>query len=106
MKGDTRSTSAASKKATADSNQNADVAEGGSDMSRKPPPRDGFVETLERVPRQGTTRWRNKDGDRFYEWDALHGEFEVYNARGLHLGVVNEQGVLIKEAVKGRRIDV
>jgi hypothetical protein len=38
--------------------------------------------------------------------DELHGEFEVYNARGKHLGVVDLEGKWIKEAVKGRKIDV
>lgn len=40
-------------------------------------------------------------------WDALHGEIEVFNARGLHLGSIDPvNGSLIKEPVQGRRIDV
>jgi hypothetical protein len=40
-------------------------------------------------------------------WDAQHGEIEVFNARGRHLGVLHPlTGELIKEAVRGRKIDV
>ena len=71
-----------------------------------PPPRQGFVDTLERVPRAGEKRWRSKDGERIYTWDALHGEFEVFNKRGRHLGTVDENGVYSKSPVAGRVIDV
>lgn len=54
----------------------------------------------------GHKRWRNKDGKLFVEWDSLHGEIEVYNKRGKHLGVYNCDGDMIKKAVKGRTIDV
>jgi hypothetical protein len=43
----------------------------------------------------------------FYTWDAFHGEIEVFNSNGRHLGVLNAlSGEFIKDAVKGRRIDV
>ena len=51
-------------------------------------------------------RWRSIDGRRFYEWDSQHGEIEVYNTRGKHLGVKNARGKMIKPPVKGRTIDV
>lgn len=52
-------------------------------------------------------RWSSSDGKRFYTWDSLHGEIEVFNKRGLHLGAADaETGILIKPAVKGRFIDV
>jgi hypothetical protein len=54
----------------------------------------------------GKKRWRSHDGDRLYEWDALHGEIEVYNIRGRHIGVLDALGSPIKPAVKGRKIDV
>ena len=55
----------------------------------------------------GEKRWRSFDKKRLYTWDGLHGEIEVYNIRGRHLGVLEPQnGMLIKEAIKGRRIDV
>lgn len=73
----------------------------------KPPPNTPFLASLERVRRRTKPpRWRDRAG-RFYEWDALHEELEVYTARGGHLGSVDvETGVYLKPAVKGRRIDV
>ena len=57
--------------------------------------------------REGRKVWRSHDGERFYTWDSLHGEIEVFNKRGLHLGVVDPiTGVAIKPAVKGRNINV
>jgi hypothetical protein len=53
----------------------------------------------------GRRRWRG--GRRLYEWDSQHGEVEVYNLRGNHLGVADAMtGELVKNAVRGRRIDV
>lgn len=55
----------------------------------------------------GEKRWRSPDGSRLYTWDSLHGEIEVFNKRGRHLGVIDPvHGNLIKDPVKGRRIDV
>jgi len=54
--------------------------------------------------------WRGKtktDGKKFYEWDYAHGEIEVYNARGQHLGVQDPiTGAMIKPPVSGRTINV
>jgi len=59
----------------------------------------GFIE--------GEQRWRNADGTRLYTWDALHGEIEVFDRRGRHLGAADSlTGIPIKPAKKGRRIDV
>ena len=55
---------------------------------------------------KGQKRWRSKDGRRLYTWDTFHGEIEVFNIRGKYLGVLDPQGNFIKEAVKGRKIDV
>ncbi|WP_256659957.1 colicin E3/pyocin S6 family cytotoxin [Pseudomonas sp. LS-2] len=42
---------------------------------------------------------------RYYSWDSLHGEFEVFDRRGFHLGSVwPETGVALKPPVRGRRI--
>lgn len=49
-------------------------------------------------------RWRYKK--RLYEWDGQHGEIEIYNLRGKHLGVANCAGDYIKDPEKGRSIDV
>jgi hypothetical protein len=55
----------------------------------------------------GEKRWRSTDGKRLYTWDAFHGEIEVFNARGKHLGAIDPlTGEPIKDAVRGRKIDV
>ena len=55
----------------------------------------------------GARRWRSHAGKRLYTWDALHGEVEVFNARGKHLGALDPiTGDWVKGAVPGRRIDV
>jgi hypothetical protein len=42
-----------------------------------------------------------------YTWDSLHGEIEVFNKRGKHLGAIDAiHGKLIKDPVRGRKIDV
>lgn len=44
---------------------------------------------------------------RYHEWEYTHGDVEVYDARGNHLGSANpETGEPTKPAVPGRRIDV
>ena len=53
----------------------------------------------------GKRTWRDPEG-RFFQWDGYHGEIEVYNARGRHIAVWNLGGEIIKDAVKGRKIDV
>ncbi len=55
----------------------------------------------------GQRRWRSPDGKRLYTWVALHGEIEVFNARGKHLGALDPlTGLVVKDAVRGRKIDV
>ena len=55
----------------------------------------------------GERRWRSTDGNRIFTWDSLHGEIEVFNKRGRHLGAIDPiHGNLIKDAVPGRSIDV
>jgi hypothetical protein len=55
----------------------------------------------------GRKVWRSCDGSRLYTWDELHGEVEVFNKLGWHLGVQDATtGTFIKEAVKGRHINV
>ena len=47
-------------------------------------------------------RGRNK---RYYEYDRTHGEIEVYNHRGEHLGAIDaETGRWVKDADPGRTI--
>lgn len=66
-----------------------------------------FLADKERVQRRGDQRWRDPSTGRCYTLDRLHGEVEVYTARGYHLGAVDPvTGEFVKGAVKGRRIDV
>ncbi len=42
---------------------------------------------------------------RYYEWDHAHGDVEVYNRHGVHLGTANPAtGEMIKRPVKGRTL--
>jgi len=76
-------------------------------LSGKPIPEDCFLNYCETFgTREGKKIWRSKDRKRLYTWDSLHGEVEVFNKRGRHLGVLNPDGEFIKPAVKGRKIDV
>lgn len=76
-------------------------------MPHKIPPKSGFVESLVRLSWKGKNRWRSQDGKRIYTWDSLHGEFEVFDERGWHLGALDATtGQFIKLPVKGRWIDV
>lgn len=51
--------------------------------------------------------WRSVDRARLYQWDSMHGEIEVYDKRGYHLGAADmHTGVLVKSAKRGRKISV
>lgn len=66
-----------------------------------------FLRDKEKVTRAGEQRWRDPGGGRYYILDRSHSEVEVFSARGYHLGAVDpESGEFIKQAVKGRTIDV
>ena len=53
----------------------------------------------------GKQVWISTDSDRLYTWDSLHGEIEVFDKQGYHLGSLDAlNGTLVKPAVKGRRI--
>ncbi|NJM12882.1 MAG: hypothetical protein HC889_14330 [Synechococcaceae cyanobacterium SM1_2_3] len=77
-------------------------------MTQKPIPKPSFLDSCDAIGAYGNVkRWRSKDGSRIYTWDSLHGEIEVFNKRGYHLGVIDAvHGHIIKEAVRGRKIDV
>ncbi|MBP3942823.1 hypothetical protein J5U18_04475 [Sphingobacteriaceae bacterium WQ 2009] len=76
-------------------------------MGGKPIPSPCFLDTCEYLEAfKKIKRWRSIDRKKLFTWDALHGEIEVFNYRGAHLGVYDLTGVLIKNAVKGRKIDV
>jgi len=47
------------------------------------------------------------DGERYFQWDHLHGEIEVYDKRGKHIGVMDAvTGQMTKPAVPGRKINL
>ncbi|WP_371875708.1 colicin E3/pyocin S6 family cytotoxin [Duganella dendranthematis] len=49
----------------------------------------------------------SKDRTKLYTWDWTHGEVEVFNKRGRHLGAIDAiTGQFIKDAIAGRKIDV
>lgn len=77
-------------------------------MTRLPIPRPSYLDTAEYLGFvHGAKRWRTVCGQRLYTWDAYHGEIEVFNKRGRHIGVIDAlNGNMFKEAVKGRKIDV
>jgi len=77
-------------------------------MARIPRPKPCYLDNFEVWKTVAGQRiWRNSDGTRLYTWDFLHGEIEVFNARGHHLGVLHAvTGQLTKPAVKGRKINV
>jgi hypothetical protein len=77
-------------------------------VSGKPRPKPCYLDNFEvwKVVKKQRI-WRNKDGTRNYTWDSLHGEIEVFNKRGLHLGALEAiSGIMTKTAVRGREIDL
>ena len=53
----------------------------------------------------GRKVWRSLSGERLYTWDSLHGEIEVFNSRGVHLGALDAKtGTLIKTADKKKKL--
>jgi hypothetical protein len=77
-------------------------------MAGKPRPNPCYLDGFEVWKTVGGQKvWRNDDGSRVYTWDTLHGEIEVFNARGHHLGALEAvSGQFIKQAVQGRKIDL
>lgn len=62
----------------------------------------------------GMEKYRVVDGrqtyktrDRYFQWDEFHGEIEVYDKRGRHLGALDAQsGTQVKDAERTRKINV
>lgn len=53
-------------------------------------PKPSFLDRMQALGAiNGERRWRSLDGKRLYTWDALHGEIEVFNTRGKHLGALD-----------------
>jgi hypothetical protein len=58
-------------------------------------------------PHRGTVRSNGQGGRRrrYYEWDHTHGEIEVYDSRGDHVGAIDSvTGEWVKPPRKGRDI--
>lgn len=76
-------------------------------MRQIPRPSPCYLDRMIKLSRRGRPRWTSPERDALYEWDGLHGEIEVYNTRGRHLGALHAvTGEKIKDAQRGRRIDV
>ena len=71
-----------------------------------PRPTPSFLDGMEKFKViDGRMTWKSKN--MYYQWDELHGEIEAYNKRGFHLGALDAvTGELIKEAKRGRKINV
>ncbi len=75
-------------------------------MTKKSIPKPSILDNCRVVGIEaGRKVYKNSEEDIYYTWDSLHGEIEVFNKSGFHLGVVCPiTGVVIKPAVRGRRI--
>lgn len=75
-------------------------------MPKIPIPDGSILEKFEKYRVIGERQvWRYKK--RFFSWDGLHGEIEVFDANGIHLGAIHPiTGVQTKKAVKGRTLNV
>lgn len=59
-------------------------------MAGKPKPSPCFLDDKESLgAKSGQRVWRSLDKERLYTWDVLHGEIEVFNKRGRHLGALD-----------------
>ncbi|TRX75653.1 colicin E3/pyocin S6 family cytotoxin [Pseudomonas mangiferae] len=71
-------------------------------------PRPCYLDKLKKSHVYGTRQvYVDPEENIYYTWDSLHGEIEVFNCRGIHLGVIDAvNGDFIKPPVRGRRIDL
>lgn len=75
-------------------------------MGGKPIPKPSILDGCEVVGIEGGRKvFKDPQAERYYTWDSLHGEVEVFNKRGKHLGSICPiTGEPTKPAVKGRKI--
>lgn len=76
-------------------------------MGGKPRPKPSIVDKFEVAFVEGNRKYYFDPAEkRYYSWDSLHGEFEVFDRRGYHLGsACPATGFLLKPPVRGRRIN-
>ena len=53
--------------------------------------------------RSGRATYKDIDGY-YYQWDTLHGEWQMYSKLGEHFFVLDENGKPKKSSIKGRKI--
>ena len=70
-----------------------------------PKPKPCYLDHMEKFRVIGE-RQVYKSNNKYYSWDELHGEIEVFNKNGKHIMVLDTAGKYIKDAVKGRSIHV
>ena len=71
-----------------------------------PRPKPCFLDGMVKAFVDGNTQIY-KMNDKYYSWDKLHGEIEVFNKRGYHIMVLDPNGNPTKKtAKKGRTINV
>lgn len=77
-------------------------------MIAKARPRPGFLDLFNKYKVvNGRQIWIDESRERYFSWDALHGEVEAFDKTGRHIGAFDAvTGVKIKDAVRGRRINV
>jgi hypothetical protein len=65
-----------------------------------------FLLEQKKIQWRGEARWQSEDGSRYYKWDFLHGEIEVYDRLDRHIAVLNADGSLSeKKPVAGRKMN-
>lgn len=75
-------------------------------MGGKPRPNPSIVSGMTVAFVEGGRKYYfDAQAQRYFSWDSLHGEFEVFDRRGFHLGsVCPNTGITLKPPVRGRRI--
>lgn len=77
-------------------------------MTFKSKPSPGYLDRQEKLKIvDGRQVWANKERSRYFTWDALHGEIEIFDRHGYHLGTLDAvSGKPVKNAVRGRKLNV
>jgi len=75
-------------------------------MGGKPRPRPSILDRCVSAGLEGERKvYKDEASNVFYTWDSLHGEVEVFDKAGRHLGAADPiTGLMTKPAVRGRRI--